>query len=100
MLRALTSEASQRQLVQRYGYTPTLASLFDDPDLVAERPLLPVLRQALEQSVLRPITPAYAQLSDLLQRQLSAVIAGNLPAELAMERAGAASALLQASQAP
>jgi len=100
VLRALTSASSQRQLVQRYGYTPTLTSLFDDPDLVTERPLLPVLRQALDEAVLRPITPAYAQLSDILQRQLSAVIAGNLPAELAMERAGAASALLQASQAP
>jgi len=98
VLQALTSEASQRQLVERYGYTPTLAALFDDPDLLARRPLLPVLGQALAVAVLRPVTPAYAQLSDLLQRQLSAVIAGDSPAAEAMQRAGQASAQLLAAQ--
>jgi multiple sugar transport system substrate-binding protein len=98
VLQALTGEASQRQLVERYGYTPTLAALFDDPDLLARRPLLPVLGEALAEAVLRPITPAYAQLSDILQRQLSAVIAGDSPASEAMPRAGQASAQLLAAQ--
>ncbi len=98
VLQALTSEASQRQLVERYGYTPTLRALFDDPELVAQRPLLPVLRAALERVVLRPITPAYAQLSDILQRQLSAVIAGDRLAAAAMPQAGEASAQLLATQ--
>jgi multiple sugar transport system substrate-binding protein len=94
VLQALTSADSQRQLLRRYGYTPTLRALFDDPELLAERPLLPVLRQALEVAALRPITPAYAQLSDILQRQLSAVITGERPAAAAMAEAGRASALL------
>ena len=94
VLQALTSAESQRQLVRRYGYTPTLTALFEDPQLLAERPLLPVLRQALELAVLRPINPAYAQLSDILQRQLSGVITGDRPAAAAMAEAGRASALL------
>jgi len=98
VLQALTGEASQRQLVERFGYTPTLRSLFDDPALVAQRPLLPMLRTALAEAVLRPITPAYAQLSDILQRQLSAVIAGDSPAAAAMPRAGQASAQLLVAQ--
>jgi multiple sugar transport system substrate-binding protein len=98
VLQALTGEASQRHLVERYGYTPTLRSLFDDPALVAQRPLLPMLRTALAEAVLRPITPAYAQLSDILQRQLSAVIAGDSPAAAAMPRAGQASAQLLVAQ--
>lgn len=98
VLQALTGAASQRQLVERYGYTPTLRALFDDPELVAQRPLLPVLRAALEQVVLRPTTPAYAQLSDILQRQLSTVIAGERPAATALPRAGEASAQLLAAQ--
>jgi multiple sugar transport system substrate-binding protein len=81
VLQALTSAESQRQLVRRYGYTPTLTALFEDPQLLAERPLLPVLRQALELAVLRPINPAYAQLSDILQRQLSGVIAARAPTQ-------------------
>ncbi|NQW37856.1 MAG: ABC transporter substrate-binding protein, partial [Cyanobacteria bacterium] len=97
-LKALTGEAGQRQLVQRWGYSPTLTALFDDPDLVAERPLLPVLQSALESVVLRPINPGYAQLSDILQRQLSSVITGEVEPALAMERAGLASQqLLEAS---
>ncbi len=94
VLQALTGEASQRQLVRRYGYTPTLTALFDDPELVAERPLLPELRQALEQAVLRPLNPGYAQLSDILQRQLSALITGRGDPALAMARAARESDLL------
>ncbi|MEO1003175.1 MAG: ABC transporter substrate-binding protein [Cyanobacteria bacterium J06638_7] len=93
-LAALTGEASQRQLVTRYGYTPTLTALFDDPQLVAERPLLPELRQALEQAVLRPLNPGYAQLSDILQRQLSGLITGRGDPAVAMARAGRESDLL------
>lgn len=94
VLQALTGEASQRQLVLHYGYTPTLTALFDDPELVAERPLLPQLRQALEQAVLRPLNPGYAQLSDILQRQLSALITGRGDPAAAMARAGRESDLL------
>jgi multiple sugar transport system substrate-binding protein len=94
VLEALTGEASQRQLVTRYGYTPTLQALFDDPALVAERPLLPQLRQALDQAVLRPVNPGYAQLSDILQRRLSALITGGGDPALAMARAGRDSDLL------
>ena len=94
VLRELTSEASQRRLVSRYGYTPTLAALFDDPQLVAERPLLPQLRQALEQAVLRPLNPGYAQLSDILQRRLSGLITGRGNPAAAMARAGRESDLL------
>ncbi|MGB5135918.1 MAG: ABC transporter substrate-binding protein [Prochlorococcaceae cyanobacterium] len=94
VLRALTGEASQRQLVRRYGYTPTLTALFDDPELVAERPLLPQLRQALGQAVLRPLNPGYAQLSDILQRQLSGLISGGGDPAEAMAQAGRESELL------
>jgi multiple sugar transport system substrate-binding protein len=94
VLRALTGEASQRQLVSRYGYTPTLQTLFNDPELVAQRPQLPQLRRALDQAVLRPLNPGYAQLSDILQRQLSALISGRGDAAAAMARAGRESDLL------
>jgi multiple sugar transport system substrate-binding protein len=93
-LRELTGEASQRRLVTRYGYTPTLTALFEDPALVAERPLLPQLRQALEQAVLRPLNPGYAQLSDILQRRLSSLITGGAEPGGAMARAGRDSDLL------
>jgi multiple sugar transport system substrate-binding protein len=98
VLQALTSAESQRQLVRQWGYTPTLAALFEDPALLAERPQLPRLRQALGAAVVRPLSPGYAQLSDLLQRQLSGVITGGTTPEAGMGRAARASrTLLKAS---
>ena len=80
-----SSAEVQRQLSRQYGYTPTLSALFDDPTLVAEQPLLPVLRRALDHAVLRPETPLYAQLSDLLQRRLSAVFTAEQAVPVAMQ---------------
>ena len=94
VLQALTGADSQRRLVKDWGNTPTLTALFEDPELLAASPTLPEQLRALEYAVLRPITPAYAQLSDILQRQLSDVITGGLPAAQAMGRAGQASTLL------
>ncbi|MEB3264305.1 MAG: ABC transporter substrate-binding protein [Synechococcus sp.] len=91
VLRALTGEESQRSLVRDWGNTPTLEVLFDDPELLAASPTLPEQRRALEQAALRPITPAYAQLSDILQRRLSGAITGEAPAASAMEAASVAS---------
>lgn len=87
VIAALTSPEVQKDLARRLGYTPTLSALFEDPELVAANPVLPELRRALDHTVLRPLSPLYAQLSDILQRQLSEVITGERQAPAAMERA-------------
>ncbi len=84
-LRALTSEDAQRELNLRWGYTPTRLSVFNNPELVEKNPALAELKQALAASVLRPITPVYAQLSDLLYREINTVIAGDIDTAPAME---------------
>ena len=50
-------------------------------------PILPDLEQALTHAVPRPPTPLYAQLSDVLQRQLSAVLTDDVAVEQAMNKA-------------
>lgn len=98
VITALTAPEVQKDLAQRLGYTPTLLGLFEDPELVAANPVLPELRRALEATVLRPLSPLYAQLSDILQRQLSEVITGERVAAEGMERAQSLSnQLLRAS---
>jgi multiple sugar transport system substrate-binding protein len=94
VLKALSGEASQRQLVAGFGYTPTLKVLFQDPELISSMPQLPILQNALKDAALRPITPAYAQLSDILQRSLSAVITGSEQAERSLPQAGRSSQLV------
>ena len=54
--------------------TPTNKSLFTDPELIAVSSALPEIAKALDYSVSRPPSPLYAQLSDLLQRQLNGLL--------------------------
>jgi multiple sugar transport system substrate-binding protein len=75
-IRWLTGPVVQRQLAIEQGYAPTWSTLYDDPDLQRRAPLLTVQRQALQHPQLRPPTPAYAQLSDLLARQVNGMLTG------------------------
>jgi multiple sugar transport system substrate-binding protein len=84
VLRFLTSAEAQKQLNLRWGYTPTRLSVFEDPELRAANPVLADLQQALAAAVLRPLSPVYAQLSDLLYRDVNTVITGDQPAPTAM----------------
>jgi len=100
VMRWFTGEPTSRELALRYGYTPVWQSLLDDATLQAQLPLLPVLRQALERTALRPLTPLYAQLSDVVQRQLSALITGADSAQTAMAEAQRQSELILRAAAP
>jgi multiple sugar transport system substrate-binding protein len=84
-LQFLTSTAAQKELNLNWGYTPTRLSVFEDPELISANPVLPELQAALAAAVLRPVTPIYAQLSDLLYREVNTVIAGEIAAAPAME---------------
>ena len=86
-IRFLTSREAQRERFRNQGYTPTDRSLFRDPEMQELSPILPDLEQALSHAVPRPPTPLYAQLSDVLQRQLSSVLTDDVAIEQAMTKA-------------
>lgn len=73
-IRFLTNESSQKQLFLKHGYTPTQQSVFDDPQLLQDKPILAEFGQALKVVKARPETPLYAQISDVLTRQLSSIL--------------------------
>jgi len=87
VIRWLTGPAAQRELVLNQGYAPTWQSLYEDPELTAAHPLLEVQRRALESALVRPLTPLYAQISDVLQRQINGLLSSDLPPERALARA-------------
>lgn len=100
VIRWFTGPETQKALVLDQGYAPTWAALYEDPELKQRHPLLEVQRQALEQGPLvRPLTPLYAQLSDLLQRQVNGMLTSPRPAALAMRTAQHQSEVLVASAA-
>lgn len=77
VIRWLTGEDLQRHLAVEYGYAPTRRILYEDDALLAQLPLLAVQRQALESAVARPTTAVYAQLSDVLQRQVNGLLSSD-----------------------
>jgi len=75
-VRFMTSPDAQRTLSLAYGYNPSLRALYADPELLAAQPHLTALRDALDAARSRPVTPRYAQLSQVLQSEFSAVVTG------------------------
>jgi multiple sugar transport system substrate-binding protein len=87
VMRWLTGEAVQRRLTLEQGYAPTWSRLYEDEDLRRRAPLLAVQRAGLEHPRIRPLTAAYAQLSDLLVRQVNGMLTGEDTPSGAMEAA-------------
>jgi multiple sugar transport system substrate-binding protein len=84
VVRWLTSAEVQKKLFLSHGYPPTLSEIYEDESLISAEPLLPLVHAALDHAVLRPETPLYAQLSDLLQRRLSNLFTTNETVDQAM----------------
>lgn len=84
MIQFFSSEAAQQQVVQQFGYLPTLKSLYADPNILAQYPHFALLREIQEQTVLRPAIAQYDQASDILQRYLNAAFTQQLSPKAAM----------------
>ena len=86
-IKYLTNEQSQRYLFTNFGYTPTQAALFEDEQLTNAYPSLVAIGEALPYARPRPQTPLYAQMSDVLQRNLSSTLTGVTQPPAAMNQA-------------
>ncbi len=76
LVRFLASRAAQRQLALAYGYNPPRRALYQDDELLAAQPFLGELRAVYEHARPRPVTPRYVRLSQVLQSEFSAALAG------------------------
>lgn len=85
---------SQRALCIGSGYAPALRAAYDDPDLLRANPFLAEFLRLHERAVPRPTIPRYARASDILQRRLSAALAGLQPPEEALAVAARETRLL------
>jgi multiple sugar transport system substrate-binding protein len=75
-IRHATSLEGQRALCRTSGYVPARIQALEDAVLLAANPFLATLRTIHESAVARPALPRYALASDILQRRLSAALAG------------------------
>jgi multiple sugar transport system substrate-binding protein len=83
-IRAVVALEGQRDACAASGYAPALRAAYDDSTLRAANPFLPELLRIHEHAVARPVIARYALSSDILQRHLSAALAGGVPAERAL----------------
>jgi multiple sugar transport system substrate-binding protein len=67
----LTRPEQMRERARVVGQFPTRTAVYDDPELATGLSIPPAtIRQIIEYSVPRPVTPVYTQLSEILQIQL------------------------------
>lgn len=75
-IRFASSLESQRTLCAPTGYSPARVESYSDSLLLAGNPFLVEVLAAHSNAVIRPAIPAYALVSDILQRRVSGALSG------------------------
>ena len=83
----LTSRESQKKFALEYSYVPSRRDLFTEPEILAKYDHYQELLEVANNTVPRPPVGQYAQISDILQRYLSAALTDQMSAEDAMNAA-------------
>jgi multiple sugar transport system substrate-binding protein len=96
-LKFMTSEETEKFYATQGSLAPVLGSLYEDQELVAKLPYLPVLKTSIENAVPRPVTPFYPAVTKAIQENAYSAIKGEKTVETALsdmqksiESAGAA----------
>ena len=83
-LKFLNSDETQKFYATQGSLAPVLAALYDDPELVAKLPYLPVLKTSIENAVPRPVTPFYPAVSKAIQENAYSAIKGEKTVDAAL----------------
>ena len=83
-LKFLTSEETQKFFATQGSLAPVLGDLYDDQELVAKLPYLPVLKTSIENAVPRPVTPFYPAVTKAIQENAYSAIKGEKTVDAAL----------------
>ena len=84
--RFLVRRDVQKQIATQLGVLPADTELYQDPEVQAVLPLLADLLPSLRLVQARPVTPYYMSISQIVQPEFSAVVAGVRSPRQAMSR--------------
>ncbi len=87
LVQFLASADAEKTIAIAYGYSPPRRSLYRDPELIAAQPFLADLHNVFEHARPRPVTPYYVMISQVLQADFSAAVAGIKSPEAALASA-------------
>lgn len=83
-LKYLTTEETQKFFATQGSLAPVLGALYEDKELVAKLPYLPVLKTSIENAVPRPVTPFYPAVTKAIQENAYSAIKGEKPVDAAL----------------
>ncbi|MGY3318725.1 ABC transporter substrate-binding protein [Arthrobacter sp. H-02-3] len=83
-LKFLTTEETQKFFATQGSLAPVLGALYEDKDLVAKLPYLPVLKTSIENAVPRPVTPFYPAVTKAIQENAYSAIKGEKTVDAAL----------------
>ncbi len=69
-IKYMLSSDAQKQLAIKGSFTPALKSVYDDPAVKSAQPLFTKLQPILQNSLPRPISPVYPDLSNIIQNHV------------------------------
>ena len=80
----LVEEEQQKFFATQGSLAPVLGDLYEDKELVAKLPYLPVLKTSIENAVPRPVTPFYPAVTQAIQENSYAALKGEKSVEQAL----------------
>ncbi|RKO22327.1 ABC transporter substrate-binding protein [Pseudarthrobacter phenanthrenivorans] len=80
----LIEEEQQKFFATQGSLAPVLGDLYEDQELVAKLPYLPVLKTSIENAVPRPVTPFYPAVTQAIQENSYAALKGEKSAKDAL----------------
>ncbi|MGN7201167.1 ABC transporter substrate-binding protein [Arthrobacter sp. SAFR-044] len=83
-LKFMTSAETEKFYATQGSLAPVLGSLYEDKELVAKLPYLPVLKTSIENAVPRPVTPFYPAVTKAIQDNAYPAIKGEKSVEAAL----------------
>lgn len=72
----LDEPAQQRTILTKASLAPVSASLYTDPTLIKQFPYLPTLLKSIKTAVPRPVTPFYPKVTEAIEVNAYAALAG------------------------
>ncbi|TDD75772.1 ABC transporter substrate-binding protein [Actinomadura darangshiensis] len=83
-IKYLAGEQSQRANLLATSKAPTIAALYDDPEMVKKFPYLPVLKAAIASAKPRPVTVKYGDVTAAIQGEMYDAVTGKKPVDQAL----------------
>jgi multiple sugar transport system substrate-binding protein len=82
-VRFITNEESQK--MRTPFNSPTLKTLYDDPEVLEPMPVIALGKEALQNARPRPVSPYYSEMSSKMAEQFNSVLRGAISAEEAVK---------------